>query len=149
MVLAIDPGLHKMGLAYFNERSRKLEYTEVVKANGNLDKALMEVRKSLTGNVITVVIEEPQQFLSSRKGMAASNSGAVVKLIALVYSIREMAIMMKKKIVLAPVIRWKGQVPKEIVWKRLRRRGYKLDNLSSDEKDAVGIGVWYFEECEE
>lgn len=149
MILAIDPGLHKCGLAWFDARTGKLIRTECVKGHGDLDLVVGTVW-GLVDDVgaSVIVIEEPQQFMSTSKGEAASNSGSVIKLMQLVYSIRQMGIMRHKKVVLAPVIKWKGQTPKDIVWRRLERRGYCLDGMTGDEKDAVGIGVWYFEEYE-
>lgn len=150
LVLAIDPGLHKMGLAYFNARSHKLLKTELIESSGNLDHALARVQSKLKTHegIMTVVIEEPQQFMSSKKGTAASNSGSVMKLLALVYSIRQMSKMMARKVILAPVVKWKGQVPKEVMARRLAKY-YDLSGKNPDEIDAIGIGRWYFEEYDD
>jgi hypothetical protein len=74
--------------------------------------------------------------------MAASNSGAIIKLIALVYSIRQLVLSQGKTCYLVPVVKWKGNVPKEVMAKRLSKY-YDLTQKTSDEIDAVGIGRWY------
>ena len=142
-ILAIDPGLHHCGLAWFEARTEQLLKTEVVKGLGNLDIVVSAVSQSQRLNkVIVVVIEEPQIFASSTKGMAAHNSGAVNKLIALVFSLRQLCLDRGLKVVLAPVTKWKGNVPKEVMARRLSRY-YDLTQRTSDEIDAVGIGRWY------
>jgi hypothetical protein len=143
-ILAIDPGLHKAGLAWFKARTGELIETECIEGEGDMDTVVDAISLEMPG-VFIVVIEEPQQFSGSRKGQAARNSGAVLKLIALVYSIRQMALNLGKKVVLAPVTQWKGQVPKEVMARRLSKY-YDLSEMTPDEIDAVGIGRWYLEE---
>jgi len=90
-----------------------------------------------------VLIEEPRLFLSTRKGQAASNSSAILKLVAMVYCMAgALKALFTENVVLVPVQQWKGNVPKEITQKRvLKHWGCKSgdDNIT----DAVGIGDWY------
>ena len=151
-LLAIDPGLHKTGLAFFN--NRKLDHTLLLKPPKsadtdwleNLDWVMCRLKELLLSKdtqLDVVVIEQPQQFVTSRKGSAASNSGAVIKLTALVHSMRQAVLIGGLECHLVPVIKWKGNVPKHITAMRLKRAGYDLEGLSLDEVDAVGLGCWY------
>jgi len=148
ILLSLDPGTKKAGYALFKDgkylvsgvievKNKKLTWLQ------RLDFVVIEIRKLLeTHGVHLVVIEEPQLFLSSRKGHAASNSEAVLKLVALVHSVRIMAKIKGIKVVLIPVQKWKGNVPTRVTQMRIKRH-LCVEITQLDESDAVGIGLYY------
>jgi len=147
-LLAIDPGTRKAGYAIFENglylcsdviiiKNKKLTWLQRV------DFIIIEITQLLKHfKIDIVVIEEPQLFIGSRKGRAASNSGSVLKLTALVHSIRIICRIKKIKVYLIPVRKWKGTVPKAITQKRIKRH-LGIDITQLDESDAVGLGLWY------
>lgn len=99
-----------------------------------------------------VVIEQPDHY-SGGVGEAARNSSAILKLMGLVFAIREMArrhtdaFGESPEVVLAPVRAWKGTTPKKITQLRVGR-WWGWEGKDHNEADAVGIGDWYMrKEC--
>lgn len=154
-LLCIDPGTRKMGMAEFkvNHKARTAKLTRyfvvlVPKSSGawrdRIDLMANEAMSFCnTHKPHIVLIEEPQLFLGSAKGRAASNSGAVLKLVAMVYCmVGALKALITDKVITVPVRSWKGNVPKSITQKRVAKYwGCKSgdDNIT----DAVGIGDWY------
>jgi len=155
-LLCIDPGTRKMGVAVFEldgkkKRGRLLKcFVEVIsrkkvakwqdRIDMMADKAIEICNKEKPDRVL---IEQPRLFLSTRKGQAASNSGAVLKLMGMVYCMAgALGVVKGREVTLVGVQQWKGNVPKHITQKRvLWHWGCKSgdDNIT----DAVGIGDWY------
>lgn len=71
---------------------------------------------------------------------AASNSGALEKLVAFVFSLRA-RMSPVARVVLVPVRKWKGNLPKEITQRRVAKR-WNWQGTDHNEADAVGIGDW-------
>jgi hypothetical protein len=92
----------------------------------------------------TVLIEQPEHFGGGGRAGAARNSGSVLKLMALVFSIRQMVLEVSAaaSVVLIPVRTWKGQVPKVVTMNRVRR-SWGWEGTDDNEADAVGIGDWW------
>jgi len=147
-LLSVDPGTKHTGWACFI--GKNYDCSDVVSVTNHklswlqrLDLMTVEVVSLCKKhNVDIVIIEEPQLFIGSLKGRAASNSGAVLKLTALVYSIRSLCKSRGLQVLLVPVQRWKGQVPKEVMQGRLEKQ---LGRVFTDnnESDAVGLGLWF------
>lgn len=151
-ILVIDPGTRKTGWALFTAYDTKKAFYvrsgvfEASKSNNwliRLDRMREAFRKLLVKEEPSLVlIEQPMTFMTSRKGLGALNSGAVMKLMALVFTFRTMALCRKIDTVLVPVQTWKGQVPKRVTQKRIKRHlGLVLKD--DNEADAAGIGLWY------
>lgn len=153
-LLCIDPGTRKMGVAIFEldgkgrtGRLLKCFVETVVKKHKWQDRIDMMAGKAIEicnrEKPDRVLIEEPRLFLSTRKGQAASNSGAVLKLVGLVYCMAgALGVVKDREVVMVPVQQWKGNVPKEITQRRVVKYwGCRSgdDNIT----DAVGIGDWY------
>lgn len=112
--------------------------------------SMVVVIAAKTDNV-ELCIEQPEIFGSAR-GSAANNSGSVLKLTALVHSLRSFVRSRaeewardgggKVEVWLVPVSRWKGQTKKEITELRIRR-AWSWSGKDHNESDAVGIGDWW------
>jgi hypothetical protein len=88
-----------------------------------------------------VVIEWPQVW-QTQSGQGSIASGSFSKLCYLCGTLAE---VVRRAGLVAPVLvepsRWKGQLPKATVLKRIRRRFPKLGTLPDHEGDAVGMGL--------
>lgn len=87
-----------------------------------------------------VVIECPEIY-GSGKGVVANASGSVLTLASVAWGLwghfRAYGIL----VVMARPREWKGNVPKEIMQRRIKRRlGWVPED--HNEADAVGIGLW-------
>lgn len=154
-ILCIDPGTRKMGMAEFkvNHKTRTAKLTAYFVVLIPKSKGEWRDRIDMMANEAVqfcnehkphiVLIEEPQLFLSTAKGRAASNSGAVLKLVAMAYCMAgALGALFTEKVIMVPVRKWKGNVPKEITQKRVAKYWHCKsgdDNIT----DAVGIGDWY------
>lgn len=163
--LFIDPGTKRLGWAEFAEGDRTVRLCRsgvVIAARKDpwkkrMDFMVREVVKRLQMKqtkekmriaVYEVTIEMPQQFQSAR-GQAALNSGAVMKLIATVFSLRQALLERGYGVRLVNVSKWKGQVKKKVTAKRVQRWwGKELtadeELKGGDELDACGIGDWWY-----
>lgn len=97
--------------------------------------------------VDALVFEEPilfGMFGGDGRGDAANNTGSVLKLMGVAYSIRGAFKYWKPDGIVhaAPVNTWKGNVPKHITRSRMERR-YTLELPDHNESDAIGIADWY------
>lgn len=158
-ILCIDPGLYVLGWAVFEIDEAKhtgryicssvIKYKPSYPKKDWLDKVSYMVSRVVnlveSYAIDKVVVEQPEVFMGG-KGQAASNSGAVMKLTALVFAIKYAVIYSRKKrkakvCQLVSVRKWKGNVPKRITQKRVKKHwGVKVEG---DEGDAVGLGDWY------
>lgn len=91
-----------------------------------------------------VLIELPRVF-QSEKGLAANNSGSIMKLAFCVAVLRSyFHHHTSSKVELIPVNRWKGTVPKHITQRRIKKHwGWQGGKRDHNEADAVGIGDYY------
>lgn len=155
-LLAIDPGLHSMGVAYWPRGGFYLtpHWTALVKSKDP------EVwTKSITGQIVElhsticralipfkcrpkVVIELPAYHGSSAAGIAAAAS--IIKLSILVGGLAEHFRNHEIEVALIPVRDWKGQLPKEVVIHRIRQKlgDANCKEFKKDIWDAVGIGLF-------
>ena len=141
-ILCIDPATKHMGWAIFEDGN--LVDSGHRKANGkdwlqNMDQQLDFLYEF--DDLDKVVIELPEAWGSSDRSVAAMNS--VLKLSVLVGAIRYMfAIEAGIAVELVTVRQWKGQVPKEVTIRRIRKH-WGWTGRDHNEADAVGIGDWY------
>jgi len=147
-LLAIDPGTRRAGWALFVAgeyiRSGVVTVTnKELKWLQRLDLITLElISLCRKYSVDKVVIEEPELFIGSVKGRAASNSGSVLKLTGFVYTLRSMCVSRRMQVELIPVRKWKGSVPKHITQKRIKKH-LGVEITQPDEADAVGLGLYY------
>lgn len=91
---------------------------------------------------VTVYCEFPQ-FFSSAGGQMCAARGDLAKLTFLVGRIAESCYHHQVKFVPVEVNTWKGQLPKEVVEKRVcNKLGIRHGKITSHAMDAVGIGMW-------
>lgn len=153
-LLAIDPSTKALGWAVFTLAPNRLIESGVMRQRNddgpddepawlmNLDEVVEKVRCVCTEHGISLaVIEQPQMFGSSR-GKAAAASGSILKLTAVAFALRERLMVLGVDVLMVPVSRWKGQTPKLITQKRVRRV-WGWEGNDHNEADAVGIGDWY------
>jgi Holliday junction resolvasome RuvABC endonuclease subunit len=151
MLLTIDPGTKTTGYAVFSidEHNKDAFLIRTGHFKGrhkewipNVDQIVCSFDCAQFRQVDQVLIEQPQLFISSNKGRAASNSGAVIKLMALAFSLRQLFILTGYQVQMVPVNTWKGQLPKVITARRMKKH-WNHSSSCNDETDAVGIGDWY------
>jgi len=153
-LLCIDPSIRALGWAVFSmqkkRRKAELIYSGVIKLRGQdwiakMDQMVDAVHFEAAGlkllyKEVTILIEMPQIF--GGRGVVAQNSSALYKLIACVFSLRQMFLDLDEEVVLIPVTKWKGQVPKEVTQRRVRKY-WKWKGTDHNEADSIGIGDWY------
>lgn len=162
-LLCIDPGTGTTGWAIFEldpAKNPELVESGIYKTSkkGDWIKHIDEILSRFDGRnigleVSIVLIEQPRIFMSG-KGQASNNSGAIMKLMGLVFALRQYFLDVYKyhfalraadkeiKVHLVPVNRWKGNAPKHITAKRVKRY-WGHAGQDDNETDAIGIGDWY------
>lgn len=147
-VLCIDPSTRALGWAIFEARdtighdgvftqhSAKLTMWGALKQRGGtiagedggdawirrLDAMVADLRSLQAKFQCDVVLIEQPDHYSSGRGEAAKNSSAILKLIALVFAARQALTDDgdgEVAVILVPVRKWKGTVPKEITQRRV------------------------------
>lgn len=166
--LAIDPGTLSMGISFWSlptketkeiipielflgsnlhTCSSEMEWLErSERMSTMLSKVLIE-----DASIKHVVVEYPQVFNSAEGRMIASK-GDVVKLSVLVGFLLGACHNYRRFFEVVPVVKWKGQLPKKIVNKRVEQTLglQKCSDFRKDEWDAVGLGIWWlFNRCED
>jgi hypothetical protein len=94
------------------------------------------------GELISVAVIEMPSHLPTARGMAASNSGAILKLGFCVSSLRQALRDDGIPVELIGVRFWKGQAPKEVTQRRMQQV-WGVEYAKEDEYDAIGIGDWF------
>lgn len=155
-VLYIDPGLEGTGWAFYktiNTKERAGQYVKpvesgVVRPSDNLQwqgkvEALCTWLRGTCAiySPKVVVIEYPETWAGSAKSMASTSSGALGKLMYLVGGLGEVArrVGANQPVLVTPK-EWKGQLPKEVVIKRLEKR-CGIVKVRNHEGDALGMGL--------
>jgi hypothetical protein len=152
-VISIDPGLTGTGYAVFGKRGlircgvltapRGWEWYDKIRWYCDELETIYE-RQSITARQ-PIVLELPE-FFQSAGGQLTARSQALVKLSMLTGAIHY---CLGVGVLITPT-KWKGQLPKEVVVKRLRKRlGTAVLNRvkpSSHAWDAIGIGLYYLGE---
>lgn len=152
-VVAIDPGTRKLGWSKFVDKQLMTSGVyEVRKKDGKDDwmrrtdemgQFCRTLTKGLAISNTVILIEEPMFFQGgSSRGSAAMESGSILKLMGLVMAIRTVFRIMQFTVVTIPVVKWKGQTPKEVTMRRMMGR-YNRIFKDDNECDAVGIGDYF------
>jgi len=163
-MLAIDPGV-SLGFAFWPKGKKYPTQCGVVKPHTNL----LKMKNMLTsdkeidffikmhstihqlGGIVLrlkpeyVVCEWPQSF-TSVGGRAATGAGSIIKLAFGIGQVALMAAACTAKFIPVPVAQWKGNLSKQIVIKRIKKRltPARLEYLQPESHawDAIGIGLF-------
>jgi Holliday junction resolvasome RuvABC endonuclease subunit len=150
-ILSIDPGLSGTGWAEWWDG--KLTRVGVVPATKTPESGLLADQCEQVADRLKRMLDKPlfmdevyiemPQMMTNVKGIAAQ-AGAVYKLAFLVgYLARE---FLPGTVHTVTVAEWKGQLPKDVVQRRIERdlgkRTCEKLNIKSHAWDAVGIGLW-------
>jgi hypothetical protein len=92
-------------------------------------------------SVTKVYIENASYFSGSKKGQMVADSGKLVVLAKYVGSLEAICHMMEVEFESIDVIKWKGNLPKEVVNDRIKAIWPECDCKSHD-WDAVGLGMY-------
>lgn len=149
--LAIDPGLEGTGYACWIDGklveadsiySSKEEFT--AKSKDIAVKLRRRVGRIFGHRGFNIAVEFPTNWTGSRKGYAATASGALLKLS---YLIGVLATKINGVPEAVPVAKYKGTLPKDIVANRARHclglDVRKVHSRASHTWDAVYLGLWY------
>jgi len=157
-VIAIDTGLSECGMAWWHRAKFGSDEilvptgVEVVKIDPALRRAedwterahaMKELIEARIEGATHVLVEWPEFRGGSALGHAAAARDDVSKLAFLC----GMIFGIHPNVIPVPVSKWKGQLKKETVNKRIERSiGHHAKNgeqFSSHSWDAVGIGLWF------
>jgi hypothetical protein len=97
-------------------------------------------QNSLEGYHITRVYIEMPAFFESSEGAMVARKGDLVKLTWFVGLLCGMFYPIPTELI--EVNKWKGQLPKEVVERRIKKIDPAYHNLKSHSYDAVGIGLY-------
>ncbi len=160
-VLFIDPGITGTGFAFFPEIkcSKKKNATAInrlffsgsftPKKSSGWQKSSSEIWSWFAGLIAThnpklVVIEAPEAWLDSSRGLASIRQGDILKLM---YLVGGMAEILKSNSMSLPILvlarEWKGQLPKDVMRQRLAKTlgTSTMQGINEHEADAIGMGI--------
>ena len=161
-VLFLDPGLGGTGFAFFpyldEEEHQPPTDTGVIRGKGDTWEArCCDVADKLVDHyqaeedrstVSWIVMEFPEQWQGNVKSLASANSGALSKLTFLCGVIAGAFIVEPDcsdvspgQIVLMAPMRWKGQLPKNVVIDRIGEAWPAYASPRDHEADAIGMGL--------
>lgn len=102
----------------------------------------------MPSNAVRMYVEFPQRFDGSTKGIAAQQGSTLFKLAHLIGAYCGVCSALNIRWSVVTVNEWKGQLPKDVVCRRLIRMfaqcGHTLveSAYNHDVWDAIGIGVY-------
>lgn len=151
-MITVDPGIVGTGVAFWGINN-VLRRTEIIKPKGKGIKRFDYLFRAM-GDFIEYAIfdefmeegpiycEEPT-FMESYKGKVAARKGDLLTLNLSAAMIMAAAFHYNVQFELVPISKWKGTLPKEVVFERIRKiMGDKVTNVKSHALDAVGIGLY-------
>jgi len=141
--ITIDPGVNGTGYAIWDKRWKLISYGIIRGKSKNWEKRMVEISKrlkTLVGKcrVTTGYIEKPKKFQGVFGGMVADR-GDLVKLSMFVGFCSGFLMIPMETV---EVIKWKGQLPKDIVEKRVKKLLPEAEDAKSHAIDAIGIGLY-------
>jgi len=138
-IMGIDPGLTATGVGFF-AYGRIYSHT-IRPAGGTLTERIHTICNRLKDyDVGLLVIELPQVY---QGGKAKGDPNDLIKLAALVGAL-SYTIKSVRTILVSPG-QWKGQLPKDVHHKRIKKRMQDYvcyGGLSKDSLDALGLCFW-------
>lgn len=143
-----------MGYAFFPAGKKYPVDCGIIKPHKSTKDFFLDTHSTIhqLGKVISelkpkVTLVEWPTFFDSAGGRAAAGSGSIVKL---AFGIGQIALMVDAyggRFVPVNVNKWKGQMPKNLVIKRIKKRltSSRLEYLlpESHAWDSIGIGLYY------
>lgn len=150
-VIAVDPGANCCGLAILDPAAKGPKmyvHSMFLRKRGGqgsdwisrVDAMVERVSAEFHSVEHCILIIE----LPSNMGNAASAGQNILKLMAFVFALRQKFLERKiLRVELIPVNLWKGNAPKEITFRRVRKRFPQWKGTNLDESDAIGLGLWY------
>ena len=141
MQITIDPGTNGCGYAVWTDKWKLLRHGVVSSSTKTWELKMEDIAKKLKficGDIITkAYVEEPQKFHGTFGNMVADR-GDLVKLSIFVGYIKGYLGIPVESV---KVIDWKGQLPKDVVIKRIKRL-LPTVNAKSHDWDAIGLGLY-------
>ena len=138
MKMTIDPGLAGTGWAVWDERWELKDHGVIYPKSDPKSSSIVSGLLDVTcdrGVFTSFFVEEPA-FMEGGRGVVTARSGSLVKLLLLVGMI-----MQEFGAEGVKVRDWKGQLPKDVVIRRIKR--VLPDCLAtSHDWDAVGMGLY-------
>lgn len=151
-MLAVDPGIN-LGWAFWPEGKKYPTQCGVIKPHKKFEDFSVSMHSTIHqfGKIVLrlkpkyVVCEWPQSF-TSVGGRAAAGAGSIIKLAFGIGQVALVAIVCKAKFISVPVAQWKGNLSKQIVIKRIKKRlpESRIEYLEPESHawDAIGIGLF-------
>lgn len=157
VILAVDPSTTISGYCFGTKH--RMMASGIVRGPATMDSMdrvdaqIWELMKLLGRAGVTViqtlVVEKPATWGSGGRGMKAATSGALTVLAraegVITTSLKHG--LQPKEVVTIEAIRWKGQLPKEIMFDRMNKKyGLGLTAKTQaifNQTDAVGLFDWY------
>lgn len=141
MYITVDPGLNGTGYAIWNKQWQLVTNNIITFTYGTIEERGYKYRVFFKGlrkeySITKIFIEYPALF-ASNKGSVTAASGALVKLAWLTGLISGVF----TRIELVSVTNWKGQLPKDVVIRRIKKILPSVNSKSHD-WDAIGIGLY-------
>ena len=151
-LIAIDPGV-ELGWAFWPEGKLHPSACGLVKPKrkqkdffSSMQSTVDQLDDLLDGYEPAVLAIEWPAYFDSVGGRAAAGSGSIVKLAFGIGQIAQLAAAREIILDAVEVMKWKGQLPKEVVIKRINKiiPAYQMDFLTptSHAYDAIGIGLY-------
>lgn len=154
-LLAIDPGLQGTGVAIWKGKTSTPILADVLTSRGaeskewidRVNRIAIQVQElAIEHNVRHIVCEMMEMHMSARAQMMwkSGDFQRTLFLIGAIYGVCESFIV---GFDVTPPSQWKGQLPKSVTIKRVRRilgdRTCERLGIDKHAWDAVGIGLWH------
>lgn len=148
-LIFIDPGISGTGYAVWEKEFFSIYAASGVqpKHYGLIHKIDVEVQLKEFKELIKmlspckVYIEDAAFMTGSVKGQAAARTGSVVKLAQYIGRLQQICADLDCEAELISVMKWKGTLPKKVVWDRIFKVLPDL-KAKSHALDAIGLGLW-------
>lgn len=154
-LLAIDPGLTGTGAAVWTRSGPVPDEVFVVKSDLGKKADWIDRCANIAGHLMNIihtheiesVVCEMMEMHSSARAQMMWRAGDFQRTLVLIGTIHGMAIENQvKEFAVVPPSVWKGQLPKEVMERRIRRivgdRQCERLGIQTHAWDAVGIGLW-------
>ena len=148
-LIFIDPGISGTGYAVWEERFFSIYSATGVQPmaygiinNKDIEAQLINFKTLIViSKAKKVYIEDAAFMTGSLKGQAAAKTGSVVKLAQYIGRLQQICQELRVTTELISVMKWKGTLPKRVVWDRIFKVLPDL-KAKSHALDAIGLGLW-------
>ena len=149
-LLTVDPGKGGTGLAFWNLQEWENEEYILPRFHCSLgykdeEKYMYMIKKlSMKFHVVKAYIEQAS-FMEGVKGSMVSRRGDLVTLAEFIGRLVQLLRGEGACVELVPVMKWKGNLPKDVIKRRIQKRFPKCEAKASHDWDAIGIGFFLFD----